>query len=283
MRLQSTLLPLFFALVVTGKHGSHDSEMSTSSIPSPTSAQPTTTSAPSESSSTATVVPSSTSALPVATSALSASSSAATAVPSNPIQFTPPNNATTCTQAIFTWEYSGTLSIPMTIVVTNERAVAQRRGVVTNRLGRRQSALVSHTISTSVDALTCTVTWALADVPMGQYTVIAFDTAHTANISAQSAPFFVNTGNDTACLNATSTATSTPASTGTGSNDSGSDPSSSRRGSKVLSAGAIAGTVAGVLAGVGGLLLIFSIPRLRRRGFFRNTNPPRAGAPFHLF
>ncbi|KAL5511884.1 hypothetical protein ACEPAH_5102 [Sanghuangporus vaninii] len=249
---------------------------SSSSSPSPTSSQII--------ASTSTVLLTSTftsgaGGQPSGSSSTSATSPASSAIPSGALQFSPPANVTICEPAIFTWEFDASTSVPLAIVVTNERAVSAQSGPPGD------APLVERTITTSVDARTCVVSWPQADVPEGAYSLVATDTAHSGILSAQSSSFFVQAGSDSSCLYRSSTVSgsaSQPADTaGSTSNDTA-DPPDSPQSSRSMSIGAIVGTIAGILVGVGGLLFVFSLPRLRRH-ILRSKTPQRPGGPYILF
>ncbi|KAL5490535.1 hypothetical protein ACEPAI_5368 [Sanghuangporus weigelae] len=218
-------------------------------------------------------------AQPSGSSSASATSPASPAVPSGALQFSPPSNVTMCEPAIFTWEFDVSTSVLLAIVITNERVVSVQSG------SPGQAPLVERTIATSVDARTCVVSWPQVDVPEGAYSLLAADTAHSGILSAQSPSFFVQAGSDSSCLNQTSTVSgsaSQPVDTaGSTSNDTA-DPADSPRSSRSMSIGAIVGTVASILVGVGGLLFVFSLPRLRRH-ILRSKAPQRPGGPYILF
>ena len=203
--------------------------------------------------------------------------------PTNVLTFTPPHNLTTCTQANFTWTFSGAQSTAISIVVTNERSTGftvQGGGV-----------LVSRTLSTPVQAATCFVVWDAVDIPAGQYSVIAFDTSRAIGIFSQSPAFFVQAGSNTSCLQTASQlsssvpspnsrVTSAP-SRNTGVSDSSTNGNLSSPNSKNLTPGALAGTIAGVFVAVIGILAACILPRMWKRRLLRNAAENRR--PYHLF
>ncbi|THH06209.1 hypothetical protein EW145_g4241 [Phellinidium pouzarii] len=277
MKPLATLLKtlLFGALLVSGKHGESEGgeDATTSSVSAVNSTTTSATLTSTSSTPTASTAESSAHTLTISSTTSNTPSPTST----NVMQFDPPGNITTCTQATFAWSYNLTMSLNMTIIVTNERTTTQH---FASKLARRQAALVSQTLSTTVDARACEITWAQADVPVGQYALVAFDTARTGNISIQSDAFFVVAGADTSCLSTPASSNSDPSQSGS-SGQEGAFPSS-QAGSKSLSTGALAGTIAGVVIGVGGLLMAFTLPRFRRHRRL-SAQPPRPGAPYHLF
>jgi hypothetical protein len=113
------------------------------------------------------------------------------------------------------------------------------------------------------------------DVPAGRYSVIAFDTARTANLIADSPDFMVTEGSDTSCV----TGSDGPI---PGVDGEGGGSSSGSRDSRRLSTGALIGTIVGVVVGVLGLVAALTLPDLIKKAIAKR-NPRRPGAPYHLF
>ena len=190
----------------------------------------------------------------------------------SPLQFNPPSNMTTCTLGVITWEFFSTESIPVTIVITNERATTSSDNNSVMFLPRAtMSTLVTRVLATSIQASTCIINWAKVDVPAGTYSAIAFDTERTLKLIAQSTNFVVSDGNDTSCV--------------TGSDGiipglDGNDTGGQHRG-RNLGTGALVGTIVGVVVGIGGLIAAFTLPGMIRRTLAKRERRP--GAPYHLF
>ncbi|KAL5533358.1 hypothetical protein ACEPAF_5134 [Sanghuangporus sanghuang] len=66
---------------------------------------------------------------PSGSGSASATSPASSAIPSGALQFSLPTNVTMCKPAIFTWEFDASTSVPLAIMVTNERAVSAQSGL----------------------------------------------------------------------------------------------------------------------------------------------------------
>ena len=256
-----------FMLVSTAAAKKHDgdgdddddnveSQSTSSTIATSSSASPVDPTSTTQASTTPTPV------TPQSTTVASATTASSTAVPTNALQFPAPSNVTTCEKATITWEFASLVHVPVTIVITNE-------SLSPSNIDKRLEPVISQTLSTTVDAMTCEVNWPAVNVPAGQYNAVAFDTARNLSLSATSPPFFVTAGSNTTCLNSTSTSA-----------DTSSEVSShSTSGSKSLSSGALVGTISGVVVGVIGLVIVFTLPRLRQR----TRKPPRPGAPYQTF
>ncbi|KAH9890633.1 hypothetical protein C8Q73DRAFT_133612 [Cubamyces lactineus] len=202
------------------------------------------------------------------------------------LHFLQPTNATTCESLTFRWAATS-LSTPLTLIVTNDRAV------VNDTQGGADSTtdatLVSRTLSTNVPASATQYAWSPVDIPQGLYVVVAFDTSRSLGILAQSPPFSVLPSGNTTCLassessagNATVTASADSSSTSSSSTSTSS--ASGGDGPKMLSPAALGGTVAGVTVAIILLVLAFTIPHYWRRPPTRRPRGSRPGGPYYLF
>lgn len=248
------LVLLFTSVTAVAKHGEGEVESSAADPLSPTP----------------TVTPS---ASPTETTSNPTSSSSS-------FQFDQPNNATTCQSTVFAWHASLSNVIPMTLAVTNER------GAPSSLTNNASVPLISRTLTTSAASNASQFNWSSVDVPQGWYIIAAFDTTQTAGISAQSSPFFVQTGPDVDCLSSASMTTSV----GAPASPTASAPAESQRGSatgsathKGLSSGALVGTICAVVIGVIMLVLAFTYPQWWRHALMRYPRSRRPDGPYYLF
>ncbi|PAV23292.1 hypothetical protein PNOK_0036000 [Pyrrhoderma noxium] len=280
-------LSLFLALSAKGKHGENEDGDDDDNDDNKSQSSP---SSSASSSSTSVIIASST--VTVTSTALSGSTSSASSsatLPSgssNIFTFSNPGNVTLCKPALFTWTYfpsNPSTHINVSIIVTNERGVQNH---TVSSSGGPTSTLVSRTLTNSLDAAVCSVQWPQVDVPIGQYALVASDIQHTGLVSSISPAFFVNSGGeDESCLTTSLSGLDPTSGTGTETETTfTSPPAPIGSPSRTISPGAIAGTIAGVLTGVCGLLIAFSLPRLRRKlQNTTSTNTRRPGAPYQTF
>ncbi|KAI0350209.1 hypothetical protein OH77DRAFT_1091447 [Trametes cingulata] len=234
-----------------------------------------------------TTAPSTTATSGLASSSIPLPSSSSTPVPPIPsIQFLPPANVTECQSLNLRWQ-STSVSAPITLMITNDRAVGPATG------GLSDDVLISRTVATNVSASTSQYSWSPVDVLRGAYVAVAYDTSRTLGILAQSPPFFVLPGQDTSCLTAATggatptdpllpSPTSSPTSTGSDAAESSAVSSSDSR-QKMLSPGALGGTIAGVSVAVVLFVLACSFPQCWKSHIARRPRNSRPGGPYYLF
>ena len=204
-----------------------------------------------------------------------------TAISSIALHLLQPTNATTCDSLTFRWDSTTSLSAPLTLIVTNDRAVVNN-----TQGGTNDATLVSHTLSTNVPASAAQYVWSPVDIPQGLYVVVAFDTSRSLGILAQSLPFSVLPSENTTCLASSSSGNATVTASADPSSASSTDPTSSADGNggpKMLSPAALGGTVAGVTVAIILLVLAFTFPHFWRRSPTRRPRGSRPGGPYYLF
>lgn len=248
---------MLMSILAVAKHGEDEGESSVADEPSPTSTTPSVSPTPTPSPS--------------------------------PFQFEQPNNATTCQSTLLNWRSSLPDVTAMTLAVTNERGAQSSFTNASDGSDGATAPLVSQTLTTAVASNASHFNWTSVDIPEGWYIVAAFDTAQTAGISAESPPFFVQTGPDVDCLSTassispdnptSSTASPTPAQ----SQNADTNPTTNSVGQKGLTPGALAGTIFAVIVGIIMLMLAFTYPRWWRHALVRRSQNRRPGGPYYLF
>ncbi|KAI0373279.1 hypothetical protein BV20DRAFT_963118 [Pilatotrama ljubarskyi] len=203
------------------------------------------------------------------------------------IQFLPPGNATECQSLALRWQ-SADISAPITLMITNDRAVGAAAG------GLSDDILITRTVATNVSASTSEYSWSPVDVLRGAYVAVAYDTSRALGILAESPPFFVLPGQDTSCLTAAVGSLATPAaslfppstSSSTIVSSDAATPSATPSPDsqpKTLSPGALGGTIAGISVAVILFVLACSFPHYWRSYLARRPRNSRPGGPYYLF
>lgn len=170
-------------------------------------------------------------------------STQASPTPSTPtLIMNTPSTLMTCQPANITWEFSGSNTASMTLLITDE--------YVSQSTLATAPPTVLWTLAENADASLGTWEWPTVNLTSGYYMLQG---AVTGGSSEQTSPFFIATGSDTSCLPASSSGASSP--TGTSIPSTGS--------SKKTNAGAIAG---GVVGGVVVLLVaLFALLFVRKQ------------------
>ena len=156
-----------------------------------------------------------------------------------------PSTLTTCQSANITWNFSGSDTTPITLLITDEEIDQSTLATA--------PPTVLRTLAESTDAISQTWEWSSVNLTSGYYIIIG----SVPGISdQQTSPFFIATGSDRSCLSASSSSSSsTHLPTGTSIHPAGS--------SKHTNVGAIAGGVIGGVAII--LIALFALFFLRRR------------------
>lgn len=183
---------------------------------------------------------------PQSTSAASTSTSASSSAlpsPSVSIQFTAPNNTTTCGSTTFFWSSTGLQGKLMSLIVTNS--------VVPNHT-ESANLVINETISDNITVATQEFTWLTVDVPEGWYAVEAFSVG-VSNISSQ---FFVQNGANNTCLLGSNSNTATSVTPAPSPTTLPTPPKSHS-----LGTGPVIGTILGAITALVLISIAFRFPR----------------------
>ncbi|OCH89090.1 hypothetical protein OBBRIDRAFT_836077 [Obba rivulosa] len=269
MTLRGQPIPLFVLVAsVLAKHGEgdgagdEDGSSSSSSVPAAASSAPA--------SATGGTTPTATS------SSVSPTSSAMAPSVNGTFIFVDPANMTTCQPATIKWSDTGSNVFALTLEVSNESAVDSALDGESNN-----TSVVSRVLTNSTLSTVGQFTWPDADVPAGWYSAVAFDTAGTVGLHVQSAPFFVQAGQNTSCV--VSTPANSSSTSPNASSSASADTSQNTGSTGGLSNGALAGTIVAAVVGVVLLLIAFSAPHWWKRTLPFRARNRRPGGPYNLF
>ena len=188
----------------------------------------------------------------------------ATQTPTTPLTFlslNTPDTLTTCQPANITWDFSGSDTTAITLLITDEN-VSQSTLATT-------PPTILWTLTNSADATSKFWEWSWVNLTSGYY-VIQGSVPGIDN--QQTSPFFIATGSDTSCLPASSSSSSSTSSPSSSTSSPTSTSIPSVGSSKKTNAGAIAGGVAGIVVMLIAIFALLFVRRKNQAGHSRRGN-----------